>query len=87
MCAGITAIKSYVPTFNLQDAVQDMRTRLSAKIDHVNNEFHCPLTPRNNKGEMIDCHEYSAQQLFHVVSQLKEIMEERGREGLEIGDK
>ena len=44
-----------------------MRTRLSAKIDYVNNEFHCPLTPRNNKGELINCHECSAQQLFHVV--------------------
>lgn len=46
-----------------------MRTRLSAKIDSVNNEFHCPLTPRNDKGEIINCHECSAQQLFHVVSQ------------------
>ena len=52
----------------MQDAVQDMRTRLSYKIDSVNNEFHCPLTPRNNKGEMINCHECSAQQLYHVVS-------------------
>ena len=55
--------------FSPQDAVQDMRTRLSYKIDSVNNEFHCPLTPRNNMGEIINCHECSAQQLFHVVSE------------------
>ena len=54
--------------FSPQDAVQDMRTRLSYKIDSVNNEFHCPLTPRDNKGEIINCHECSAQQLYHVVS-------------------
>ena len=45
-----------------------MKTRLSAKIDLVNQLCELPLTPRDNNGRIIDPLTTSIQKIFSTVS-------------------
>ena len=45
-----------------------MKTKLTAKIDLVNSQLECPLNPRNEMGQLLDCSKASMQELFKVVS-------------------
>ena len=51
-----------------QDVLQGMKTKLTAKIDLVNSQLECPLNPRNEMGQLLDCRKASMQELFKVVS-------------------
>ena len=51
-----------------QDVLQGMKTKLTAKIDLVNSQLECPLNPRNEMGQLLDCSKASMQELFKVVS-------------------
>ena len=53
-----------------QDALQTMRTKLTAKIDQINDQLGCPLVPRTEMGEVLDCRMTSAQQLYKLVNLL-----------------
>ena len=54
----------------VQDKLQDISTKLSSKIDVVNELIGLPLNPRGNSGAAVDPHAFSIHQLYLIVSLL-----------------
>jgi len=48
------------------DVLQVMKTKLTAKIDLVNNQLDYPLNPRNENGKLLHCQQASMNKLFTV---------------------
>ena len=51
-----------------QDIVQSMKTKLTAKLDQVNDSLELPVSPRDDNGRLVNCYVTGVQKLYRVVS-------------------
>ena len=53
----------------IQEALQDIKIKLSATIDEINRQSGCPWTPRNPQtGQAVDCQVTNILDLWKLVS-------------------